>query len=107
MWGHSESNEYAKCILSVLIVRIIDVRGFMSFLGYITGFLGLSKLTEKSRKNAAEWGFLLSTLFIVPLFFLHDASELVKIGMQLLWGACVSRAAFLANGGWKKKNRDQ
>ncbi|MCX2195105.1 hypothetical protein LD112_24755 [Pantoea agglomerans] len=56
------------------------------FLGYITGFLGLSKLTEKSRKNAAEWGFLLSTLFIVPLFFLHDASELVKIGMQLLWG---------------------
>lgn len=41
------------------------------------------------------------------VFFLHDASELIKIGMQLLWGACVSRAAFLASGGWKKKSRDQ
>ncbi|MEN4718111.1 hypothetical protein [Pantoea agglomerans] len=69
----------------------------------VSGFLGFSKLSAPERKNAAEWGFLLSTLFIVPLFFLPDASELVKIGMQLLWGACVSRAAFLANGGWKKK----
>ncbi|WP_371316157.1 hypothetical protein [Pantoea agglomerans] len=87
-------------------MRTIDMRGCMSFFGYITGFLGFSKLAEKSRKKAAEWGFLLSTLFIVPLFFLHDASELVKIGMQLLWGACVSRAAVLANGGWKKKSPD-
>lgn len=70
------------------------------------GFFGLKKLSAPERKSAAEWGFLLSTLFIVPLFFMHDASELVKIGMQLLWGACVSRAAFLANGGWKKKNSD-
>ncbi len=70
----------------------------------VSGYLGIIKLTGKDRKSAAEWGFLLSTLFIVPLFFMHDASELVKIGMQLLWGACVSRAAFLANGGWKKKN---
>ncbi|WIL44495.1 hypothetical protein QPJ96_22045 (plasmid) [Pantoea agglomerans] len=60
-------------------------------------------MSGKDRKSAAEWGVLLSTLFIVPLFFMHNASELVKIGMQLLWGACVSRAAFLANGGWKKK----
>lgn len=73
----------------------------------LSGFFGFSKLSAPERKSAAEWGFLLSTLFIVPLFFMHDASELVKIGMQLLWGACVSRAAFLANGGWKKKNRDQ
>ena len=74
---------------------------------FIAGFLGVKKLRNADQKSAAEWGFLLSTLFIVPLFFLHDASELIKIGMQLLWGACVSRAAFLANGGWKKKNRDQ
>ncbi|MGC0787428.1 hypothetical protein [Pantoea agglomerans] len=73
----------------------------------VAGFFGLKKLSAAERKNAAEWGFLLSTLFIVPLFFLHDASELIKIGMQLLWGACVSRAAFLASGGWKKKSRDQ
>ncbi|AWP35214.1 hypothetical protein [Pantoea vagans] len=71
----------------------------------LSGFFGFSKLSAAERKNAAEWGFLLSTLFIVPLFFLPDASELIKIGMQLLWGACVSRAAFLANGGWKKKNQ--
>lgn len=70
----------------------------------VGGFFGLKKLSAPERKDAAEWGFLLSTLFIVPLFFLHDASELIKIGMQLLWGACVSRAAFLTNGGWKKKN---
>ncbi|MEN4527502.1 hypothetical protein [Pantoea agglomerans] len=70
---------------------------------FVAGFSGLKKLSDADRKSAAEWGFLLSTLFIVPLFFLPDASELVKIGMQLLWGACVSRAAFLANGGWKKK----
>lgn len=74
---------------------------------FLAGFSGLKTLSDADRKSAAEWVFLLSTLFIVPLFFLHDASELVKIGMQLLWGACVSRAAFLANGGWKKKNRDQ
>jgi len=73
----------------------------------VAGYLGFFKLTGKDSKKAAEWGFLLSTLFIVPLFFMHDASELVKIGMQLLWGACVSRATFLANGGWKKKNPDQ
>ena len=73
----------------------------------LSGFLGfksMTSLSDRDRKSAAEWGFLLSTLFIVPLFFMHDASELVKIGLQLLWGACVSRAAFLANGGWKKKN---
>lgn len=72
----------------------------------LSGFLGfkpMSSMSDKDRKSAAEWGFLLSTLFIVPLFFMHEASELIKIGMQLLWGACVSRAAFLANGGWNKK----
>ncbi|PAW31282.1 hypothetical protein CIL06_22865 [Pantoea vagans] len=74
---------------------------------FLAGFSGLKKLSDADRKSAAEWGFLLSTLFIVPLFFLHDASELVKIGMQLLWGACVSRAAFLANGGWKKKSSEK
>ncbi|MEN4633197.1 hypothetical protein ABEG88_22325 [Pantoea agglomerans] len=75
----------------------------MRAIDFIAGFSGLKTLSDADRKSAAEWGFLLSTLFIVPLFFLPDASELVKIGMQLLWGACVSRAAFLANGGWKKK----
>lgn len=74
-------------------------------LGFLS-FKSMNSMSDKDRKSAAEWGFLLSTLFIVPLFFMHDASELVKIGMQLLWGACVSRAAFLANGGWKKKNSD-
>ncbi len=73
----------------------------------LSGFFGFSKLSQPERKSAAEWGFLLSTLFIVPLFFMHDASELIKIGLQLLWGACVSRAAVLANGGWKKKSPDQ
>ena len=78
----------------------------MRAIDFIAGFSGLKTLSDADRKSAAEWGFLLSTLFIVPLFFLPDASELVKIGMQLLWGACVSRAAFLANGGWKKKSPD-
>ncbi|MFJ5162242.1 hypothetical protein ACIP6T_24065 [Pantoea sp. NPDC088449] len=66
------------------------------------GYLGIVKLTGKDKKSAAEWGFLLSALFIVPLFFLPHASELIKIGLQLLWGACVSRAAFMANDSWKK-----
>lgn len=66
------------------------------------GYLGIVKLTCKDKKSAAEWGFLLSALFIVPLFFLPHASELIKIGLQLLWGACVSRAAFMANDSWKK-----
>ncbi|ADU73022.1 hypothetical protein Pat9b_4041 (plasmid) [Pantoea sp. At-9b] len=68
----------------------------------VSGYLGIIKLTGKDRKSAAEWGFLLSALFIVPLFFLPHASELIKIGLQLLWGACVSRAAFMANDSWKK-----
>ncbi|MBP2200541.1 hypothetical protein [Pantoea cypripedii] len=72
------------------------------FLYLVSGYLGIIKLTGKDRKSAAEWGFLLSALFIVPLFFLPHASELIKIGLQLLWGACVSRAAFLANDSWKK-----
>ncbi|PIF07558.1 hypothetical protein [Candidatus Pantoea floridensis] len=66
------------------------------------GYLGIVKLTGKDKKSAAEWGFLLSALFIVPLLFLPHASELIKIGLQLLWGACVSRAAFMANDSWKK-----
>lgn len=67
------------------------------------GYLGFIKLTGKDRKKAAEWGFLVSVIFIVPLFFMSDASELFKIGMQLMWGACVSRSAILANDSWKKK----
>lgn len=70
----------------------------------VSGYLGIIKITGNDRKSAAEWGFLLSALFIVPLFFLPHASELVKIGLQLLWGACVSRAAFMANDTWKKNN---
>jgi len=70
----------------------------------IAGFFGLRKLNEPEKKSAAEWGFLMSAVFIVPLFFLPHASELVKIGLQLLWGACVSRAAFMANDTWKKNN---
>lgn len=66
------------------------------------GFLGIIKLTGKDRKKAAEWGFLLSIVFIIPLFFMSDASELFKIAMQLMWGACVSRAAIMANDSWKK-----
>jgi len=70
----------------------------------VSGFLGIKKLSGEDCKSAAEWGFLLSAVFIVPLFFLPHASELVKIGLQLLWGACVSRAAFMANDTWKKNN---
>lgn len=66
--------------------------------------MGLRKLDGKDKKSAAEWGFLLSAVFIVPLFFLPHASELIKIGLQLLWGACVSRAAFMANDTWKKNS---
>lgn len=65
-------------------------------------FQALKMLSAKDKKSAAEWGFLMSAVFIVPLFFLPHASELVKIGLQLLWGACVSRAAFMANDTWKK-----
>jgi len=70
----------------------------------ILGFMGLRKLDGQDRKSAAEWGFLMSAVFIVPLFFLPHASELIKIGLQLLWGACVSRAAFMANDTWKKNS---
>lgn len=73
----------------------------------IAGYLGFIKLTGKDRKKAAEWGLLFSVLFIVPLFFMSDASELFKVGMQLMWGACVSRSAILANDGWKKKKTRQ
>lgn len=73
----------------------------------IAGYLGFIKLTGKDRKKAAEWGFLFSVLFIVPLFLMSDASELFKVGMQLMWGACVSRSAILANDGWKKKKTRQ
>lgn len=66
------------------------------------GFMGIIKLNGKDRKKAAEWGFLFSVVFIVPLFFMSDASELFKIAMQLMWGACVSRAAIMANDSWKK-----
>lgn len=74
---------------------------------FILGFTGLKKLKSRDLKSAAEWGFILSTLFIVPLFFLPDASVLFKIGMQLVWASWVARAAFLANGVWKKKRPDK
>ncbi|MBS0899973.1 hypothetical protein JK229_21565 [Pantoea dispersa] len=70
----------------------------------LLGFLGFKKINDNERKSAAEWGFLLSTLFIFPLFFLPDASEIIKIGLQLLWGLCVARSAFMANDTWKKNN---
>lgn len=69
----------------------------------IAGYLGFIKLTGKDKKKAAEWGFLFSVSFIVPLFFMSDASEFFKVGMQLMWGACVSRSAILANDSRKKK----
>lgn len=69
---------------------------------FIAGFLGLKKMESAERKNAAEWGFLLSALFILPLFLMHDASELIKIGLQLMWGGCVTRSVFLAKDTWKK-----
>ncbi|MBS0883489.1 hypothetical protein JK231_23140 [Pantoea sp. JGM49] len=72
---------------------------------FIGGFLGLKKLSDAEQKSIAEWSFLLSILFIVPLFFLPHASTLIKIGLQVMWGACVSRAAYMANGSWKKKSR--
>ena len=81
--------------LKVIMNRLVNL---------ILGFMGLRKLDGKDRKSAAEWGILLSTLFIVPLFFMPNASELVRIGLQLLWGACVSRGAFMANDTWKKNS---
>lgn len=74
----------------------------MHIIDFVLGFSGIKKLSAKDKKSAAEWGFLMSAVFIVPLFFLPHASELVKIGLQLLWGACVSRAAFMASDTWKK-----
>ncbi|HIB5911783.1 TPA: hypothetical protein ACWXB7_001606 [Klebsiella pneumoniae] len=64
--------------------------------------MGFRKLNGKDRKSAAEWGFLLSAVLVVPLFFLPHANELIKIVLQLLWGVCVSRAAFMANDIWKE-----
>lgn len=76
----------------------------MHIIDFALAFSGVKKLSAKDQKSAAEWRFLLSAVFIVPLFFLPHASELVKIGLQLLWGACVSRAAFMANDTWKKNS---
>ncbi|MCX2195129.1 hypothetical protein LD112_24960 [Pantoea agglomerans] len=61
------------------------------------GFMGIIKLNGKDRKKAAEWGFLLSVVFIVPLFFMSDASELFKIAMQLMWGGHV----YLGRQSWQ------
>lgn len=48
-------------------------------------------------------GFSIQCVFYRPAFFMSDASELFKVGMQLMWGACVSRSAILANDSRKKK----
>ena len=71
----------------------------------IAGFLGFRKLIGKDRKSAAEWGFLLSMLFIVPLLLGLIDSEPVKILLQFIWTSCVTRSGFLAQETWKKKKQ--
>lgn len=71
----------------------------------VSGYLGIIKLTGKDRKSAAEWGFLLSMLFIVPLLLGLIDSEPVKILLQFIWACCVTRSGFLAQETWKKKKQ--
>ncbi|MHC3774577.1 hypothetical protein ACYDMD_20460 [Pantoea agglomerans] len=75
------------------------------FLYLVSGYIGITKLTGKDRKSAAEWGFLISMLFIVPLLFWESPSVLVSVVLQLMWAATATRSAFLANETWKKNKQ--
>ncbi|WP_367144208.1 hypothetical protein [Pantoea stewartii] len=67
--------------------------------------MGLKTLTGKDRKNAGEWGFLISMLFIVPLLFWEHPGVIVSVVLQLLWAAVGTRSAFLASETWKKNKQ--
>lgn len=77
----------------------------MSLIQFCKGIIGLETLTGRARKNAAEWCFLISCLFIVPLLIFDGFSVPVKILLQLCWAIVVVRAAFLASETWKKNRK--
>jgi hypothetical protein len=74
----------------------------MPFFQLCKGIFGLVTLKGRMRKNAAEWCFLISCLFIVSLLLFDGVSVPVKIILQLCWGIVIVRAAFLASETWKK-----
>ncbi|QKJ89351.1 hypothetical protein PMPD1_4453 (plasmid) [Paramixta manurensis] len=74
---------------------------------YVSGFLGLKKLSGKDRKSTAEWGFLFSMIFIVPLLLGLTDSEPVKILLQFIWACFVTRSGFLAQETWKKDKQQR
>ncbi|WP_413536287.1 hypothetical protein [Rahnella inusitata] len=77
----------------------------MSLMLLCKGIIGLETLTGRARKSAAEWCFLISCLFIVPLLIFDGFSVPVKILLQLCWAVVVVRAAFLASETWKKNRK--
>lgn len=46
----------------------------MSLMQLCKGIIGLETLTGRARKSAAEWCFLISCLFIVPLLIFDGFS---------------------------------
>lgn len=77
------------------------------FLYLVSGYIGITKLTGKDRKNAAEWGFLLGMACIAPLLLGVIESVIAKVVLQLFWGVFITRSAFLANDTWKKNKQQR
>ncbi|MEA9392662.1 hypothetical protein SJI19_19340 [Acerihabitans sp. TG2] len=82
----------------------------MAVIQMCKGIIGLETLTGKVRKSAAEWCFILSCLFVVPLLIdlglaYHYFGVVSKIILQLCWGIVVCRAAFLASETWQKNKK--
>ncbi|NEG64358.1 hypothetical protein GQQ23_18755 [Pantoea agglomerans] len=77
------------------------------FLYLVSGYIGITKLTGKDRKSAAEWGFLFGMACIAPLLLGVIESVIAKVVLQLLWGVFFTRSAFLANDTWKKNKQQR
>lgn len=76
----------------------------------VAGITDAGEISASDRKNAAEWCFLLSTLFVLPLLFLQDAGTPLSLLPQLCWAVLVVRAVFLAaetSRGRKKADANQ
>ena len=73
----------------------------------ISGFIGLKIIESRDRKNAGEWGFLVSTLFIIPLLFWNNPGVVISVTLQLLWAITAVRAAFLARETWQKQKQNK
>lgn len=78
----------------------------MSLIPLCKGIIGLETLTGQARKSAAEWCFLISCLFIVPLLIFNSLGVPVKIILQLCWAIVVARAAFLASESWNENRKE-